>query len=93
VRSRPASLEQVQETWEKPPDQLTYKECWIRLVQLHEARLESGLRCLDSRQLQDLSRYCLAWPTFEKAPELLTDKLREALWAYWPVKELEPVEF
>jgi hypothetical protein len=93
VRSRPASLEQVQETWEKPPDQLTFKECWIRLVQLHEARLESGLRCLDSRQLRDLSDYCLAWPKFEKAPELLTDKLREALWAYWPVKELEPVEF
>jgi hypothetical protein len=93
VRSRPATLEQLQETWEKPPDQLSYKECWIRLVQLHEARLESGLRCLDSRQLQNLADYCRAWPPFEKAPELLTDKLREALWAYWPVKELEPVEF
>jgi hypothetical protein len=93
VRSRPASLEQVQETWEKPPDQLTYKECWIRILQLNQARLESGERCIGSQQIKDLSAYCLAWPTFQKAPELLTDKLREALWAYWPVKELEPVEF
>jgi hypothetical protein len=110
VRSRPATLEQLQETWEKPPDQLTYRECWIRIVQLFEARLESGQRALDNRQLQDLAAYCLAWPghpgppdyqhrsrlytdTIWEAPEMLTDKLREALWAYWPVKELEPVEF
>jgi hypothetical protein len=108
VRSRSATLEQLQETWEKPPDQLTYKECWIRIVQLFETRLESGQRALDNRQLQDLSAYCMAWPGYPpktpdltgrlpkdiwKAPEVLTDKLREALWAYWPVKDLEPVEF
>jgi hypothetical protein len=95
VRSRPASLEELQQAWEKSPDQLTHKECWIRILQLHQARLDSGERCISSQQLKDLAAYCLAWPTYpyEKAPELLTDKLREALWAYWPVKELEPVEF
>lgn len=93
VRHRPVTLEVLQQSWQQPPSELNYKECWVRIIQLYECRLESGQRALGNDQLRDLTAYCLAWPTFEKAPELLTDKLRETLMAYWPVAELEPVVF